>query len=87
MTITLKVSDLSAEDHRALEHLLGHSLREGEQVEIKVETPVGVAGEVKNNRPADLPAEYRVFEDLSEAEFADMKASILRPVRFGDLDE
>jgi archaellin len=41
MTITLKVSDLSAEDRRALEHLLGHSLRDGEQVEIKVETQTG----------------------------------------------
>jgi hypothetical protein len=80
MTITLKVSDLSAEDRRALEHLLGHSLREGDQVELKVETQTDATAPVdfsENYKRLGLPDWMHVYKGLTEAEIEELESAIL----------
>jgi hypothetical protein len=74
-TIIRNVPDISPEDRRALEHVLGHALRDDEQITISV------APAVEANRPAgqvDLPDWLNLYEGLSDAEIAELEGAILR---------
>jgi hypothetical protein len=73
--IIRNVPDISPEDRRALEHVLGRALRDDEQITISV------APAVETNSPAgqvDLPDWLNLYEGLSDAEIAELEGAILR---------
>lgn len=81
--ITRSVSDIDHADRQALEHLLGTRLSENQQVIIQVAN-VGVQP-AEQQEPAPrhlgagmLPEWCNVYEGLSDAEIADIEASIVR---------
>ena len=76
-TITRNVRDLGANDRTAVERLVGHSLRENQQLIIQVvsvEAPT--PGEGENGD--ELPPWCRVFEGLSDADIQRIEKSIVR---------
>lgn len=78
-TITRNVSDLEGEERRKYETLLGHSLRENQQIVIQVVTPGdSLAAEVPSETNKSLPEWCNVYEGLSDDEITELEDVILR---------
>jgi hypothetical protein len=74
------VNEIDSTDREAIEHLLGRSLQENQQVMIRVIT-TGTAPS-KAEKPVSseavvLPAWCNVYEGLSEGEIADLERIVL----------
>jgi hypothetical protein len=78
-TVVHNIRDLTGDERTAAEQLVGHALRENQQLVIQVVTldlgvapSCGIAGEAK------LPEWCNVYEGLSDAEIAEIEKSIVR---------
>jgi len=82
-TVIRNVDEIDAHDRQALEHVLGQSLRENQQLVINIvnlQVPVGAAQSPvphKSNGTPTLPAWCNVYEGLSDEEIAAMEQTIL----------
>lgn len=79
-SITRNVPDISPDDRRALEHVLGQSLRDDQQVFITVTDSQSSSGTdpAKNNHARlGLPEWMNVYKGLSEAEIDEVESLIL----------
>ncbi|RPI89000.1 MAG: hypothetical protein EHM42_03780 [Planctomycetaceae bacterium] len=77
-TITRRVRDLEAIERCAVERLVGHGLRENQQLIIQV-----VSGELGDEEPSTvspsgLPAWCNVYEGMTGDEIAEVEQSIIR---------
>jgi hypothetical protein len=79
-SIIRNVRDIPTDDRHALEHVIGHRLRENQQIIIQVMTPrdqdgggVGPA----QGAAGGLPAWCNVYEGLSDKEIEEIEAVIL----------
>ncbi len=83
-TVTRNVEDMNEADRLALEHVLGRSLREDQQLVIRVISPPGVqefsstSNQGTLNTAPALPEWCNVYAGLSNEEIADVEQSILR---------
>ncbi len=79
-TIIRHVRDLGSSERSALEHLVGHSLRDSQQLIIQVVNtePQPAAGSVKDT----LPEWCNVYEGLSDEEIAGVEQTVLRRADF-----
>ena len=79
-SVTRNVKDIDSTDRQALERLLGYSLRENQQLIIKV-VNLGNQDAAKNETPpADdqtLPDWCNVYEGLSDDEIEQLEQTIL----------
>ena len=82
-TVIRNVDEMDAHDRQALEHVLGHSLRETQQLVINIvdlQVPAGAektpVPRESNGRPT-LPEWCNVYEGLSDEEIAAMEQTIL----------
>lgn len=83
------VGDINAQDRQALEHVLGQSLRENQQLVIHIvnlkvqpessQTPTTQQG---SDTPT-LPDWCNVYEGLSDTDIADMEQTILQRADLG----
>ena len=83
-TVIRNVGEIDAHDREALEHVLGHALRENQQLVIRIvnlqvprETAKPPAPERADASPA-LPDWCNVYDGLSDDELADMEKTILQ---------
>jgi hypothetical protein len=79
-TVIRNVGDIDARDRQALEHVLGQSLRENQQLVIGI-VDRQIPPEVSPNRAnasATLPDWCNVYAGLSDAEVADLEKAILQ---------
>ena len=81
-TVICNVGEIDAHDRQSLEHVLGRSLRENQQLVISIvnlEVPVGTspASHKANGTPA-LPEWCNVYEGLSDEDIAEMEQTILQ---------
>ena len=82
-TVIRNVGDIDAQDRQALEHVLGRSLRENQQLVIQVvnlhDKPTTPAQPVApgQNAAAKLPEWCNVYAGLSDEEIADLEKIIL----------
>jgi hypothetical protein len=83
-TVIRNVNEIDLHDRKALEHVLGHSLREDQQLVINIvnletatEPPNRIAPQQTNGTPA-LPEWCNVYEGLSDEEITDLEQTILR---------
>ena len=80
-TVIRNVGEIDAHDRQSLEHVLGHSLRENQQLVINIVTPqvpaVAPVSRQTNGAPA-LPDWCNVYEGLSDDEIAAMEQTILQ---------
>ena len=83
-TVICNVDDMDGRDRQALEHLLGHSLHETQQLVIGIvdrqtsfSEATAPAPRQANGDPA-LPEWCNVYEGLSDAEVADLEQIILQ---------
>jgi hypothetical protein len=78
-TITRNVSDLKHNERRTYETLLGHSLRENQQIVIQVVTPSESAEEkVSSASTGQLPDWCHVYDGLTDDEIVELEDVILR---------
>jgi hypothetical protein len=80
-TVIRNVDEIDARDRQSLEHVLGLSLRENQQLVINIvdlEIPVEAVPttDIANGKPT-LPAWCHVYEGLSDDEIAAMEQTIL----------
>ncbi len=82
-TVIRNVGEIDAHDREALEHVLGHALRENQQLVIGIvnleiqSEPVQEPAHCANGSPA-LPEWCNVYDGLSDDEIADMEKTILQ---------
>jgi hypothetical protein len=83
-TVIRNVGEIDAHDREALEHVLGHALRENQQLEIRIVNLPVQAEPIKtpalhsaNGSPV-LPEWCNVYDGLSDDEIADMEKTILQ---------
>jgi hypothetical protein len=88
-TVIRNVGEIDAHDREALEHVLGHALRENQQVVIRIVNlpgqtePVPAAAINGANGSATLPEWCNVYDGLTEDEIADMEKTILQRADLG----
>jgi hypothetical protein len=75
------VRDIDHGDRRAIEHVVGQSLRDNQRLVINIvsmdlDKPTPVSGQATS--PDQLPEWCNVYEGLSDAEIADLEKSIVR---------
>lgn len=83
-SLTRNVGDIDANDRQALEHVLGRSLRENQQLVIHIvnlnvqaEPAQSVTSEQGSSTPT-LPEWCHVYEGLSDEEITDLEQTILQ---------
>lgn len=78
-TITHNVRDLGANERSAVERLVGHGLRENQQLIIQVVSVEAVDRPLAPSDGSDeLPPWCNVYEGLSDDEIAEIEKSIVR---------
>ena len=83
-TVIRNVGEIDAHDRQSLEHVLGQSLRENQQLVINIvnlEIPAGTDSEPvteKVNGKSTLPEWCNVYDGLSDSEIAAMEQTILQ---------
>ncbi|MBS0203170.1 MAG: hypothetical protein JSS49_09750 [Planctomycetes bacterium] len=81
-TVIRNVGEIDVHDRQSLEHVLGRSLSENQQLVINIvnlQVPVGTAPDSpKVNGTAALPGWCNVYEGLSDDEIATMEQTILQ---------
>jgi hypothetical protein len=78
-TVVRNVRELNGSQRTAAEGLVGHSLRENQQLVIQIVTlDVGAAPSSKATGEGKLPEWCNVYEGLSDAEIAEIEKSIVR---------
>ena len=78
-TITRNVGDLQAHERSAVEQLVGHRLRENQQLIIQVVSIDMGGGEKPNGSQGDeLPPWCNVYEGLNDEQIAEIEKSIVR---------
>ena len=78
-TVVHNIRDLSGNERSAAEQLVGHALRENQQLVIQVVTlDLGVPPSGARAGEAKLPDWCNVYEGLSDAEIAEIDKSIVR---------
>ncbi len=83
-TVIRNVDEIDAHDREALEHVLGHALRENQQVVVRVVNlsgqpePVTVPVPHRANGSPELPEWCNVYDGLWDDEIADMEKTILQ---------
>ena len=78
--IVRDVSEIESPDRQALEHMLGHRLREGEQIMfhvIKVASSLAKPEAPPAGVSDSLPDWCRVYEGLSDQEIAEIEEVVL----------
>ena len=88
-TVIRNVDEIDAHDRQALEHVLGKSLTENQQLVIRIvnlQVPRGTAQtpvlQVANGAPT-LPEWCNVYQGLSDEEVAEMEKTILQRADLG----
>lgn len=79
------VDDMDTEDRHALEHVLGKSLREDQQLVIRIinrKAPAEALPDTDDNAPV-LPEWCNVYAGLSEREIDDIEKIILQRADLG----
>jgi hypothetical protein len=77
-TVTRNVRDLEQSDRSAAERLVGHGLRENQQIIIQViNLEIGMPVPA-NGSHDDLPAWCNVYEGLTDEQIADIEKSVVR---------
>ncbi len=77
-TITRRVRDLEAIERSAVERLVGHGLRENQQLIIQV-VNVDLGGETPaTGTPSGLPSWCNVYEGMSGEDISNVEQSIIR---------
>jgi hypothetical protein len=82
-TVIRNVGEIDAQDRQVLEHVLGHSLRENQQLVIRiVDREVKPTARAETAAPgrgaeAKLPEWCNVYAGLSDEEIADLEKIIL----------
>ncbi|MBI3862269.1 MAG: hypothetical protein HY290_10280 [Planctomycetia bacterium] len=83
-TVIRNVAEIEAHDREALEHVLGHALRENQQLEIRIVNPQGdpepVTAPVQHptNGSPPLPEWCNVYDGLSDDEITALEKTILQ---------
>jgi hypothetical protein len=77
-TIVRNVRDLDQTDRSALERVVGHQLRESQQLVIQVSAVAGEPSPVPQPKAGDLPPWCQVYEGLSDAEIDELDGAIVR---------
>jgi hypothetical protein len=78
-TVVHNIRDLKGNKRSAAEELVGHSLRENQQLVIQVITLGQVSGPCGKTKPeGNLPEWCNVYEGLTDAEIAEIEKSIVR---------
>ncbi len=77
-TVTHNVSDLNANERTAVEQLVGHGLRENQQIILQVITLTGENETEQKTKPnGQLPDWCNVFDGLSDTEIEEIETVIL----------
>ena len=77
-TITRNVAKINTADRQALEHVLGHSLRDNQQVVIQVvNLDVETAKSNAATAVGQLPDWCNVYEGLTDDQIADLEKIVL----------
>ena len=76
-TVVRKIRDLDQTDRSALERVVGHQLRESQELVIQV-ISVTVEPPTTPQPAGELPAWCRVYDGLTDAEIDDLDSSIVR---------
>ena len=77
-TITRRVRDLEANERSAVERLVGHGLRENQQLIIQVVNVDLSAESPSKGMPSGLPAWCNVYEGMADDEISEIEESIIR---------
>jgi len=83
-TVIRNVGEIDAHDRQALEHVLGQTLRESQQLVIRIVNlqvqpePVQAPTPHRANGSPALPEWCNVYDGLSDDEIADMENTILQ---------
>lgn len=83
-SLTRNVGDIDANDRQALEHVLGRSLRENQQLVIHIVNldvqadPAQPATSERGSGVPALPEWCHVYEGLSDKEITDLEQTILQ---------
>jgi hypothetical protein len=78
-TVVHNIRDLKGNKRSAAEQLVGHSLRENQQLVIQVVTlELGPSPSGTTTGEGKLPEWCNVYEGLTDAEIADIEKSIVR---------
>ena len=77
-TIVRNVSELDLGDRSLLERVIGHTLRENEQLVIQVTSPPTQQVTTDGGAPRKLPSWCNVYEGLSDAEIDELDQAIVR---------
>jgi peroxiredoxin len=77
-TIIRQVRELPDAERFAMERLVGHSLRENQQIIIQVMTLDVPGAQAPTSATPPLPDWTRVYEGLSDQEVADVESVILQ---------
>jgi hypothetical protein len=76
-TVIRNVDEIDSPDRQALEHVLGHPLREDQQVVIRVVSRQAPPPPREREGGAALPDWCNVYAGLSDAEIAELEKIIL----------
>jgi hypothetical protein len=78
-TVFRQIGDLDQSDRSALERVVGHALRQDQQVMIQVIDETTTPNKSNGQMVADeLPEWCNVFEELTAEEIADLEGAIIR---------
>ena len=84
-TIIRNVRDLDQTDRSVLERVVGHSLRESQQIVIQVTNAANEPTSTADTEGNQLPSWCDVYEGLSDAEIDELDQAIVRDHSSRDL--